>query len=279
MCSHSHNTPRTTQYTSRTCQLHSHTTQPLSTPSSSRPYTTVHETHTQCTQHTTAGTRHHTHNFSVLHTGTHSHTAPSNITVQHRHHNSTTYFSVSLFPTTQHIYSVSQHTHLNFLPLTDITNARCCHNTCPQTSQHAPAQHSTGASAHQYHCNQTLHRHDAQSKLPSPRRYFCTPRARHWAQQMPWTLQVAYCALTCVPVSPTHSTYTCTRTCCLSLCPLPALTRSPGQSCLPSAQFPSLMDLSQMSAYLPPSSLPPRGGLSAKPRRPSVLASTLDVFS
>lgn len=45
MCSCSHNTPHTTQYTSRTSQIHSHLTKPCSTPSSSSPYTAVRDRH------------------------------------------------------------------------------------------------------------------------------------------------------------------------------------------------------------------------------------------
>lgn len=72
-------TPHPTQHTGRTGQIHSHTTYPLSAPSSSRPHTAVRDTHTQCAhpaQHSTLSARHHTHGLSMLHTGTHYHTTP-----------------------------------------------------------------------------------------------------------------------------------------------------------------------------------------------------------
>lgn len=56
-----------------------------------------------------------------------------------------------------------------------------------------------------------------------------------------------------------------TQTHTLPLCSLPALTQSPEQSSLPSAQFPGLMGASQKPACLPPRSLPPGRGLRAKP--------------
>lgn len=146
------------------------------------------------------------------------------------------------------------------------------HHKCLLLSQyvclHSVLQANTGVSAHQYHSNQTLRTHDAQSERPCPRRHFSTPRTQHWAchtQQVPQTLHAAYPALTCVPVYPMHSMHT--YACCLSVS-FPALAQSSGRSSLPSTQFPDLMGLSQMPPCLAPRSLLLKRGPRAKPRRP-----------
>lgn len=98
--------------------------------------------------------------------------------------------------------------------------------------------------------------------MPTP-----LPSAHCSQEQAPQTWHTVSPALTCVPVYAMRSTPdVCTHTAhTLPLCSLPALTQSPEQSSLPSAQFPRLMGASQKPACLPPRSLPPGRGVRAKP--------------
>ena len=85
-----------------------------------------------------------------------------------------------------------------------------------------------------------------------------------------------------MPRAPCAShTHTHTHRLPLSVSP-PALTPSPEQSSLPSAQFPGLMGASQMPACLPPRSLPlweTAEGQAWEVLGAAVLASALDVLS